>query len=161
MNFTHHCQGTLLFIVNYSILKITMTNQLRCKKLGLVELLPEEASIFEESIAEADIEHSTSSSTIGAPLPLWRPPSRPSYERIKCNDFTFVFKYDENNPEILHIYSRHLTTSDDAINLFFSQDASWDEKRNRFVNYSETHGLYWFWRNEEKKIVMVVSCFKL
>jgi hypothetical protein len=34
---------------------------------------------------------------------------------------------------------------------FFSQDPVWNERYKRFETYSETHGLYWFWRDDHKK----------
>jgi len=128
------------------------------KKLSPLKLPESAASVFERHIIKADRE--LPGFEEDARSLLWKPPPRPEYERLKCNDFIFVFKYDENKPDMLHIYSRHMTTPDDVINLFFSYDPIWDEERKRFGNYSDTHGLYWFWRNKEKKVVMVISCFR-
>ena len=142
-----------------------MTEPLIYTKLEPLQLSQEDALVFEWRIVEADDQLLPSRFNF-----LWRKEATvlkriatlvPIYERIKCNEFKFVFKYDEDNPEMLHIHVRHLTTTDDAIGLFFSQDPVWDEKYKRFENYSETHGLYWFWLNELKKVVMVVSCFRL
>lgn len=129
------------------------------EKLSPLELPPDESLAIEKRIIEADFE-SRGSGFGWAPPKFPEPTPQPSYERIKCQDYIFVFKYDENKPDILHIYSRHLTTSDDAIALFFSYDPVWDGARKRYANYSDTHGLYWFWCNQEKKVVMVISCFR-
>ncbi len=139
-----------------------MTQQLIYAKLEPLKLPRKEALAFEQQIIEADEQ------VLERDLkPLWRKPptilkrvARPVYERIRCNEFTFVFKYDEDNPEMLHIFARHSTTPDEAIQLFFTEDAVWHEERERFENHSQTHGLYWFWRDEDKKVVMVISCFK-
>jgi hypothetical protein len=36
--------------------------------------------------------------------------------------FRFVFKTDPADPDMLHIYARHLTTVEDAIETFFAGD---------------------------------------
>jgi len=140
-----------------------MTQQLIYKTLEPLKLSQKDALSFEQQIIEADEE-------LISPVVqfIWRKPprklrrvERPVYERIQCNEFAFVFKYDAGKPEMLHIDARHSTTPDDAIQLFYSQDAIWHEKRNRFENHSQTHGLYWFWRDEIKKVIMVISCFEL
>lgn len=82
------------------------------------------------------------------------------YEVIEEEGITFYFKYDSVDPSILHIYARHLTTIDDALDVFFSTTPTWNERNKRFENLSETHGLYWFWRNEKKKEVTVITCFR-
>lgn len=84
----------------------------------------------------------------------------PRYKQVNENGIKFVFKYDEQAPELLHIYARHLTTTDDALDLFFEQKPVWNEQFERYENYSETHGLYWYWINQQNKIVMIVSCFR-
>ena len=35
---------------------------------------------------------------------------------------------------------------------------AWDAAKERFVTYTDRQGLYWFWL-ETDKIIMVVSCF--
>lgn len=87
----------------------------------------------------------------------------PRYRRVRENGVAFVFKTDDDDPDLLHIYARHLTTIDDALDVFFDPAAS--ETRNaahdRFERYSATHGLFWFWLDEPKKVVMVITCFTL
>jgi hypothetical protein len=63
------------------------------------------------------------------------------YQRIRCAGITFLFKYEPGHPELLHIYVRHLTTPELAIDLFLDEKAAWNDKYRRFENYSETHGL--------------------
>ncbi len=51
---------------------------------------------------------------------------------------------------------------DDALDVFFSgMERTWNEEFERYESSNETHGLYWFWLDEGKKVVMVVSCFRL
>ncbi|MEZ4489308.1 MAG: hypothetical protein R3F51_17110 [Cyanobacteriota/Melainabacteria group bacterium] len=85
----------------------------------------------------------------------------PGYKQVKEDGFIFLFRYDTVDPTILHIYARHLTSIDDALDLFFETEPKWNEKFKRFENYSDTHGLYWFWRDERKKIVVVITCFRI
>ena len=130
------------------------------EKLSPLKLPATEASVFEQRVAEAAEEISAIGITLPPPHFIRKPTPRSVYERVKCNEFIFVFKYDDYKPDMLHIYSRHMTTPDDVINLYFNYDSVWDEERKRFALFSETHGLYWFWRDEPKKVIMVISCFK-
>lgn len=82
------------------------------------------------------------------------------FKRVREEGITFLFKYEEDAPELLHIYVRHLTTVDDALDVYFKTTPKWNEERNRYENYSETHGIYWFWLNEFDKI-MIITCFKI
>jgi hypothetical protein len=90
------------------------------------------------------------------------PPRR--YQRVRDNDsgLVFVFAYDTADPEVLHIFARHLVSSDTAIDTFFdgADDTSWNQRRERFESYSADHGLYWLWL-EPQRVVMVISCFRL
>jgi hypothetical protein len=83
------------------------------------------------------------------------------FEQVFENGFKFVFKRDEADPDLLHIYARHLTTIDDALDVFFNTKPTWNAQFERWENQSATHELYWFWIDERKKIVMIVSCFRL
>lgn len=82
------------------------------------------------------------------------------FEHVVENGITFVFKMDEVDPNILHIYARHLTSIDDALDVYFDSTPSWNKQFERFENYTDTHGLYWFWLDEPNKVVMVISCFR-
>ncbi|MBI4533210.1 MAG: hypothetical protein HY711_04610 [Candidatus Melainabacteria bacterium] len=85
----------------------------------------------------------------------------PQFEQVFEDGFTFVFKVEDDAPDLLHIYARHLTTIDDALDVFFDTTPAWNERFNRFENFSCTHGLYWFWINEAEKVVMIISCFRI
>jgi hypothetical protein len=85
------------------------------------------------------------------------------YRQFREQGVVFVFKTDADDPELLHIYARHLTTVDDALDVFFDPGAreTWNPQHQRFERYNGTHGLFWFWRDEAKKVVMVITCFTL
>lgn len=82
------------------------------------------------------------------------------YKRLKANGVLFVFSYDKTAPDLLHIFVRHLVEPSHAIETFFDGETTWNAKHKRFETYTKSHGLYWFWLNEKKKHVMVISCFK-
>lgn len=71
----------------------------------------------------------------------------------------FVFKRDTDDPEVLHIYARHLTTVEEAISTFFAGQTVFNEQRKRFETFSSTHGLFWFWLKQGTE-VMVITCFR-
>jgi hypothetical protein len=84
------------------------------------------------------------------------------YRRVRERGIVFYFKYDDQHPEFLHIYVRHLTGIDDALDVFFDpnrQDA-WNEGHQRWESGSTSHMLYWIWLEERKK-VLVITCFEL
>lgn len=85
---------------------------------------------------------------------------QPHYRHVVENGIKFVFKYDDEAPDLLHIFARHLMTIDDALDLFFDEKPVWNKEFERYENYSDTQGLYWFWLNEQRKTVMIVSCFR-
>ena len=83
------------------------------------------------------------------------------YKRVRENGITFVFKYDDDDPSLLHIFARHLTSIDDALDVFFDAGAAeaWNDLHRRYERQSATHGLYWFWLDEAGRVVMVITCF--
>ncbi len=84
------------------------------------------------------------------------------FQVVKAQEHTFLFKYDKDAPELLHIYVRHLTEISDALIVFFKHTTNtWNVQHQRFESFTETHGLYWFWKDEGKKIVVVITCFNL
>jgi hypothetical protein len=85
----------------------------------------------------------------------------PKFQHVLENGIRFVFKMDDVDPGLLHIFARHQTSIDDALDVFFSTEPTWNLQFKRYESFSETHGLYWFWLDEQKKVVMVVSCFRL
>lgn len=72
----------------------------------------------------------------------------------------FVFKRDLVEPELLHIFVRHATSPEEAIETFFAAEPIWNEQHKRFETYSETHGVLWYWI-EPRRVVMIISCFRL
>lgn len=55
----------------------------------------------------------------------------------------FVFKYDLDDPTVLHIYARDGTTTEDAITTFKIGVTYWNDRHRRFETLSETHDLFW------------------
>ncbi len=82
------------------------------------------------------------------------------YECVQVRRITFFFKYDHNNPKVLHIYARHLTTIEDALDVFFNTVPIWNEQFHRYESITDTHGLYWFWRSRERKEITIITCFR-
>jgi hypothetical protein len=82
-------------------------------------------------------------------------------KRIRTNGHTFFFKFEEDHPELLHIYARHRKEPDDAIDIFFQGISIWNEEYKRFESTLANERLYWFWLDEPKKIVMVITCFDI
>ena len=66
---------------------------------------------------------------------------------------------DKTDSGTLHLTARHGTTAEDAITTFFAGETVWDETHKRFETFSDTHGLYWFWWEEPRR-VGVISCFR-
>lgn len=65
------------------------------------------------------------------------------YRRVREQGIVFCFRYDDDHPELLHIYVRHLTDIDDALNVFFDPDRKdeWNEERRRWESHSRSHTL--------------------
>ena len=82
------------------------------------------------------------------------------YKQVEADSLRFIFKYDDDAPDLLHIYARHLNTIEEAIETFFDGETRWNAEHSRFETFTETHGLFWFWI-ERDSVVMVISCFVL
>ncbi len=87
----------------------------------------------------------------------------PKYKRVRENGVTFVFKYDDDAPDLLHIYARHLTSIDDALDVYFDPAVSHtlNTQFDRHESSNATHGLFWFWLDQPKKVLMVITCFTI
>jgi len=84
------------------------------------------------------------------------------FQVVKARGYTFILKYDAAAPDILHIFARHLTGIPDVLDVFFNHTSKmWNEDHDRFETFTKTHGLYWFWRDEKKKVVVVITCFTI
>jgi hypothetical protein len=84
----------------------------------------------------------------------------PAWKHVRSGGVVFVFKYDLDDPSILHIFARHLMTVDDALRTWFDEDAedTWNDEYGRFETRSDTRVLYWKWLTEAER-VLVISCF--
>lgn len=82
------------------------------------------------------------------------------YKVKKIRGITFFFKYEPSQPELLHIYVRHLTTIEEAITVFFESEPTFNKQYDRYENSNETHTIYWNWINESEKKIIIITCFK-
>lgn len=87
--------------------------------------------------------------------------SKRKYKQVGARGLRFVFKYDDDALDLLHIYARHLTTPDEVLDLFFDPSASQvhDGEHDRFERSNGTHTMFWFWLKRDEA-VMVITCFK-
>ena len=85
----------------------------------------------------------------------------PKFKQVREQGLRFVFKYDTDAPDLLHIFARHTTSIDDALDVFFDPSATqrYNAEHRRFERYNRTHGIFWFWL-EEGAAVMVITCFR-
>ncbi len=81
------------------------------------------------------------------------------YKRLKSRDTYFFFKYEDDYPDLLHIWARHLKETDDAIYIYFEGKSQWNQIHQRFETRLDGECIYWFWKNQSKKEVIVISCF--
>jgi hypothetical protein len=81
------------------------------------------------------------------------------YLNLRSGGITFVFKYESDQPGMLHIFARHLKEPDDAIYIFFNGETSWNSAQGLWETILDSEGLWWYWIDESKKVMMVVSCF--
>jgi hypothetical protein len=84
------------------------------------------------------------------------------YKRVREQGIIFYFKYDDLYHDLLHIYARHLTEIDDALDVFFdpARQDTCNQERQRWESQSTSRMLYWTWLEEGKK-VLVITCFTL
>ena len=80
---------------------------------------------------------------------------------VKENGISFFFKYDTFSTDQLHIYVRHLATIDNALDVFFEANNTWNPEYERFESKNDTHELYWFWLDDNKTKVMIITCFNI
>ena len=83
---------------------------------------------------------------------------RKRYYHEEVGGIRFVFAYDSEAPELLHIYARHLMEPGDAIDTFFDGDQAWNKEHKRFETSTAELTVFWLWL-EEDVAVMVISCF--
>ena len=80
---------------------------------------------------------------------------------VEREGITFVFTHDSDDPDLLHIYARHLATIADALRVWFDQAAEeeWNERYRRWETHGRTHVLYWTWLVPESR-VLIITCFR-
>jgi hypothetical protein len=83
------------------------------------------------------------------------------YKRLKLDKYIFFFKYELSQPELLHIWVRHLTTPKDALKVFFSSEDVYNKKYKRYENSNDKHSIYWNWINEKENKIIIITCFKI
>ncbi len=86
------------------------------------------------------------------------------YKHVSAQGYRFLFATDPADPEMLHIYARHLTTVEDALRTWFDEASVdvWNEERNRWETHNAGHMLYWNWlEGEENETVVVISCYEI
>ena len=84
----------------------------------------------------------------------------PKYARFDYENYTFVFKFDDDSPDLLHIWARHLKTEADALRIWLEGTDKWNAKYQRYETYTDSEGVYWIWLKPDK-VVMIISCFDI
>lgn len=85
---------------------------------------------------------------------------RRRYLRSQARGVTFVFAYDDTNPQLLHIWARHRKEPRHAMWTWFNGQHVWNQEHERYEGEVDDIGLYWFWLDVERAVVMVISCFR-
>lgn len=64
---------------------------------------------------------------------------------VEEENIKFFFKYDNYSKEkLLHIWVRHLTTIDNALDVFFENNSTkWNDINERFESYNDYTGSGW------------------
>jgi hypothetical protein len=87
---------------------------------------------------------------------------RKRYERILEQEVSFLFAYERDAPDLLHIFARHTTTPEDVFEVWFdaaNKDIR-NEERRRFETSNDTHTVYWKFSDLEPEVVFVITCFR-
>lgn len=83
----------------------------------------------------------------------------PRQHKLIIGGVTFYFAYDPLDPSMLHIFARHLKTPQDAIRAWLGGQAAWNEAHARFHSHYQGIEVTWFWINERRRMVQVISCY--
>ena len=81
------------------------------------------------------------------------------YTAKRCKGYTFFFKHEPPEEELLHIYVRHPTNEVNVIEAFFTGKTTWNQQRERWETVGENHSVYRFWMDQKAKKIMVITCF--
>ena len=83
------------------------------------------------------------------------------YKVVYYKEYKFIFKFEnDTKEEMLHIWIRHTTEPKDAIKTFLEGNTIWNKQNKRFETTNETHSVFWFWLDEDKKEIMIITCFR-
>jgi hypothetical protein len=84
----------------------------------------------------------------------------PEYKRIFSQEtgLRFVFKYEPDSAEMLHIFARHRKEPIDAITVWIEGEHAYNENHRRFEATYQGLGIYWFWIKVDA-VVMIITCF--
>lgn len=74
------------------------------------------------------------------------------------NGITFLFKNDDRGTAT-YISSENGVSPEEALETFFSGDSRWNAEQSRFETYTGSHGLFWYWLQKGKTVV-VITCFR-
>lgn len=81
------------------------------------------------------------------------------YETYEYGGYRFVFKYDDDFPDLLHIWVRHRKTVKRAMEIWFEATKEVrHQKFQRFETYTDTDGIFWIWLDNDR-VIMIISCF--
>ena len=91
------------------------------------------------------------------------------YRQFRDQGVVFVFRLGERAargagpPPHLVRWDGRMATVEDAMDVFFDPDATttWNEEAERFESYTDRYGLFWFWLDERRRFVIVITCFDL
>ena len=84
------------------------------------------------------------------------------YKNYHYEEYTFVFKYEDEPADMLHIWARHMKTVDDAVEVWFEGTKElWNNECARFETSTDTECVFWTWIDEPGKVVMIISCFDI
>lgn len=72
-----------------------------------------------------------------------------------------MLKKDTVEPSLLHIFARHLKSEENVFEIYFNGDTKWDKELDCFVTTFGNDELRWYWIDESKKVLMVVTCFQI
>ena len=84
----------------------------------------------------------------------------PKQRKVTVGGISFYFAYDSTDPNLLHIFARHLKTPDEAIRAWFRGQPEWNEIHSRFHSRAQGTEVTWFWIDEARRMVQIISCYE-
>ena len=83
----------------------------------------------------------------------------PRYKNVKARGVTLVLKYEEDFPDLLHVWARHRKTEEDVLYIFFSGKTERNDEQDCWETKVGAEVLWWFWIDEANKVAMIITCF--